>query len=306
MSLHAIVTCVTADWMPAAAVTLLSCVTHGKVQDMDLVMCVHQPAAQDLADLAQFSRRHNINITALAIDATELRAIESGPLNIGTLIRLGIDRYLPSTYQRVVYLDSDVLVRRPLAPLFATDMNGFAVAAVTDYMMHSNLYGVLTSNMETIGFDEGDAYFNAGVMLFDWPATLRDNVIARALDLVTRPTHWIFPDQNALNIILRGRWKQLAGKWNVHSTLDDVLPVAAAIRHFTDHRKPWLESCRDRDRVYHRYYRDALRDTPWSRFVHVRDWSLRQITHYWRHYHDADRRQTRAILRATLAKYSPG
>jgi lipopolysaccharide biosynthesis glycosyltransferase len=154
---HAIVTCVTADWMPVAAVTLLSCVTHGKVQDADLVMCVHKPSLQNLADLAQFNRRHNINITARAVDATELRAIESGPLNIGTLIRLGIDRYLPPTYQRVLYLDSDVLVRRPLAPLFATAMDGFAVAAVTDYLMHSKLYGVLTSNLETIGFGEDDA-----------------------------------------------------------------------------------------------------------------------------------------------------
>jgi lipopolysaccharide biosynthesis glycosyltransferase len=92
----------------------------------------------------------------------------------------------------------------------------------------------------------------------------------------------------------------------VYSAVDDALPAAVAIRHFTDHRKPWLESCRDRDRVYHRYYRDALHGTPWSRFVHPRDWSLRQITYYWRHYHDPDRRRIRAILRATLAKYGAG
>lgn len=136
----AIVTGVTADWMPLAAVTLLSCVTHGGKADADLLICVHRPGEADLDALARFNARHGIAIRAVPVDVAELGLAVSGRYNVGTMIRLGLDRYLPSHYTRVLYLDSDLLVREPLAPLFAAVFGGCPAAAVSDVMMHTRVH----------------------------------------------------------------------------------------------------------------------------------------------------------------------
>lgn len=296
----AIVTGVTANWMPLAAVTLLSCVTHGGKADADLLICVQQPGDADIEALACFNARHGIAIRAVSVDVTELGVAVSGRYNIGTMIRLGLDRYLPPHYARVLYLDSDLLVREPLAPLFATDFGGYPAAAVSDVMMHTRIYPFFAENLAAIGFGDDDPYFNAGVLLFDWAASLREGVLPRARELTVLPNDWLFPDQNALNIVLRHRWKQLPLRWNVVNDIDDALTVVPAIRHFADARKSWLANCRWQDRGYRGFYQSALENSAWEAVVEEASWSWRHVARLWRHRYY---RKERAMRRELAAAY---
>jgi lipopolysaccharide biosynthesis glycosyltransferase len=299
----AIVTGVTPNWMPLAAVTLLFCITHGGKPDAELLICVHRPDEADLDTLARFNARHGIAIRVIPVDGAELGVATSGLYNIGTMIRLGLDRYLGPHYARVLYLDSDLLVRGSLDPLFATGFDGCSAAAVIDIMMHTRVHAFFRENLASIGFGDEDLYFNAGVLLFDWAACLRERVLPRARDLLAEPSGWLFPDQNALNIVLRHKWKRLAPRWNVVNDIDDALTVATAIRHFADTRKPWLANCRWQDRRYRAYYQSALKDMPWETVIEDASWSWRHRMRLWRHRYYRKERTTRRELATAYRRF---
>ena len=99
--------------------------------------------------------------------------------NIGTYYRLLILDVIPNQVDRVLYLDTDIIINKSLNELFELDMCEMPVAAVEDPAL---LYGYSNENQEqtvertvdfkkkiydNIGFSEQDKYFNAGVILFD-------------------------------------------------------------------------------------------------------------------------------------------
>lgn len=149
--------------------------------------------------------------------------------------------------RRALYLDSDLIVLAPLAPLLATDMAGHAVAAVINpgITPHPGL-----------AMSEGAAYLNSGVMLLDldqWRArALRESVTAR---IRQAPQAIRFADQCGLNAVLDGDWLQLHPRYNAIANfwvegMDAAISAYGdqavtetranpAIVHFTGSSKPW-------------------------------------------------------------------
>lgn len=180
--------------------------------------------------------------------------------------------FLPDLFphiDRLVFLDSDTLVRADLAGMWATPRHGFAVSAVRDYL-HPTLGPQLP------GFDgsASDAallpYFNTGVLMIDLVAWRELDLSKRALEYLARHLHdlW-YADQDVLNAILLGRIHELDPLWNVQHAIvgsplmnlgsEHGLTVTprrlkreARIVHFTG-TKPWQA--------------EALRPSLWSVWV---------------------------------------
>ncbi|KAH7320417.1 nucleotide-diphospho-sugar transferase [Rhizoctonia solani] len=106
--------------------------------------------------------------------------------------------------ERALYLDADILVRKDLRPLWSTDLQANVVAAAPDV---GHPYGHPSA--------EGISrvlYFNSGVMLIDLARvrSIKDEIIQTARKMKDS----YFKDQDALNIIFRGKWLELSLKWN--------------------------------------------------------------------------------------------
>ncbi|CAL8979211.1 General stress protein A [Rhodoplanes serenus] len=258
----AVVTCCSGDWIPFACVTLASAWRHfggARRVETDLHLVTSLPlAAGDRALIDRFCQQHGLTIRVSCLDASTLTGLSVGFFHVSALYRLKLDALLPTSYERVLYLDADTLVLRSLDRLFDVALGSSIVAAVEDVGM---LFGD-PANRETArrgaGLAPEDPYFNSGVMLFDWPAMRAEQVMAKAIDRLAQIDS-LYADQDALNHVLRGRWKRLPLRFNVLNAVDEFAALRPVIRHFTDHRKPWSSSCRSQDRGFRRHYRAALR-----------------------------------------------
>jgi lipopolysaccharide biosynthesis glycosyltransferase len=176
-----------------------------------------------------------------------------------SLFRLRMGTLLPQSIERVIFLDADVVVRRPLDELWETDLDGCALAAVRDSMV---LWagGLEGFPWQELGIAPDVPYFNAGVMVIDMDRWRTQRIGERALELLSRH-RFPFGDQCALNAALSGQSAQIAPQWNLQSgTFSGECPLACvvesqaalasavddpAIVHFTHSlvRKPWQYNC---------------------------------------------------------------
>lgn len=172
--------------------------------------------------------------------------------------------------ERVLYLDVDTLATDDLAPLWATDLSGHHLAAVTNVLMPQH-----RGRPASLGLAP-EAYFNSGVLLMNLELMRRDDTTAALREYaLSRGEALEWPDQDTLNVVLAGTRLPLHPRWNAMNSLRfdwtaEVFgadAVAAArrspgIRHFEgpDENKPWHPRCGSADR---RLYRSHRRRTPW-------------------------------------------
>jgi lipopolysaccharide biosynthesis glycosyltransferase len=158
-------------------------------------------------------------------------------------------------------------VRARLNSLLAADLRGRPVAAVHDFIYY--LTGNIRRRRRDLFLAQDAPYLQSGVMVFDWPATIADGVLARARkfleDYPDRCQE--APDQDALNAVLKGKWTPLDPRWNLHETYLHFggrhLPF---IEHYTS-VKPWSKR---RPKAWDEaaaWYAAALAGTAWTDFV---------------------------------------
>jgi lipopolysaccharide biosynthesis glycosyltransferase len=166
---------------------------------------------------------------------------------------------------KVLYLDSDLIVRSSLEMIWEINLEGYAVAAIENPPFQRNV---------ELGLPSGARYFNAGVLLMNLAYWREHDVVNRALSFIEenqqRLEYW---DQDALNVILCESWLQLPSHWNAqHGEFSDWrygYELRKEIRdpaivHFSgDGLKPWQWSLEHPFKSeYHKY----RRKTPWRRY----------------------------------------
>lgn len=173
--------------------------------------------------------------------------------------------------ERVVYLDCDTLVTDDLTTLWELDMRGCCVGAVTNLLPHD-----LRDRPAQLGLTEA-SYFNSGVLLIDLESW-RSNGCAEQMARLAREQSksLMFPDQDALNIVLAGSRLMLHPRWNCQNSImyyawaADVLGAEAvaqaredpAIVHFEGpaYAKPWDGGS---THPYRSTYLEHRAGTPW-------------------------------------------
>lgn len=161
--------------------------------------------------------------------------------------RLLIPELIQAT-DRVLYLDVDILVRRPLTELYMTDLGPFAVGAVAD--------AYPPADCKRMNIPEHLGYFNSGILIMDLPRWRRDRIAQRAtkylVDNNGDEQRCRYADQDGLNAVLQGQWKPLPEIWNFniyYCTVDpqnlsevrrNLLKEGPGIIHFADRKKPWM------------------------------------------------------------------
>lgn len=187
--------------------------------------------------------------------------------------RILLPELLPEV-ERVLYLDADTLVLQDLSPLWALDLADYPLAAVEDVQDPAHAHVPLQ-----IGLARREDYFNSGVMLMNLEVMRAQHFTEALLEVARSRQVQDFPDQIALNILVKGYWLHLPPKWNCMSpfieqsdragevavrTPEQRLAAASpCILHFEgDWRrgKPWHYLCNHPQQWLYLHYR-AL--TPW-------------------------------------------
>lgn len=171
---------------------------------------------------------------------------------------------------RVLYLDCDVLVMDDLDPLWATDFGDRLLACVSNVFERG-----AETRARDLGLASPGQYFNSGVMLLNLRAWRAQDTTREVLR-IARSQRLVWPDQDALNLALAGRWLPLHPRWNCQNSLfflDQARDVfgAPVVREATTHpailhfeggelAKPWHYLCKHPRRA--EYFRQRAA-TPW-------------------------------------------
>jgi lipopolysaccharide biosynthesis glycosyltransferase len=194
-----------------------------------------------------------------------------GHVTTATYYRLNLERMISDDVKKIIYLDSDIIVKDSILGLLDIDLSAHALAAVPDALVSGD-----ASIGAKLGLREDAQYFNAGMMIINLDLWKEQKLGTRAIDFAkSNPESITYWDQCALNHVVQGDYFVLDPKWNFqvhHMRRSSLYRVhrssreeagRAAIIHFTTADKPWFYMCSHP--LKHLYF-DYLQYTVWRDF----------------------------------------
>ena len=199
------------------------------------------------------------------------------------MARLLIERLLPNSVQRILYLDGDTIVRGSLKELWDTDLKGCAIGASLEPTYAHD-------KKEIIGL-KGMPYYNAGVLLIDLDNWRNNKVGEEIISFYSSYNGRLFSnDQDAINGSQKGKIYTLSPKYNYYNIFDQY-PYSFLSRlcdysyvnkemfgearenpvivHYLGEERPW------RIGNHHRFksdYNQYLNMTPWKGMNYEEGW----------------------------------
>ena len=139
--------------------------------------------------------------------------------------------------ERVIYIDSDVIIMRDLTEIWNCAQDK-PVAAAPDFLYKTIAWDC--PDPEAMGVAPDTPYFNSGVMVMNLALWREHQIVERCLLYLRKRPDWCrWWDQSALNVVLAGNWETLNDQWNTCSRLIDEFSSAKNY-HYYSTRKPWL------------------------------------------------------------------
>jgi len=173
--------------------------------------------------------------------------IEHRHLSIATTFRLLIPDIFPH-YEKIIYLDSDIIVNADIAQLYNIDIGNSILGAVQGYYKRDSTNFVYNHLKETLGINI-ENFFNAGVLIINIEEFNLNTVAEKCYSLLEERNDLYFMDQCTLNIVCEGRVHFLPKKWNFEwlylLEADDSSLMCSgdisnpAIIHYIGAEKPW-------------------------------------------------------------------
>lgn len=185
-------------------------------------------------------------------------------------------------YNKIVYLDCDLVVTRNIAELFGIDLGSYAIGACLDTNIANYMYVSETDKQYNSDFREymrqnfnyydSRKYFNSGVLLINISGF--NNVsLVELLKLAQNNTKY-YHDQNVLNVAYKDDYLELPPEWNtqahikyyptyrkqlssgiihLYDSYDDI----PAIIHYTYHPKVWNDPYKQWSNIWWKYARKS-------------------------------------------------
>ncbi len=171
-----------------------------------------------------------------AVKDIEYKLPNEQHFGLATWYRLFIQSLFPQ-YEKIIYIDCDLIVEGDISQLYNTDLEDNYVAGVVEHwILHSPVFSYYTK--EAVGIDS-KYYINAGVAVMDLNKFRENQIEQKFVDLInTYNFDVIDPDQSYLNYLCQGKIKYLPFEWN-RTPLENVECENPKIIHYALGMKPW-------------------------------------------------------------------
>ena len=234
-------------YAPYCGVAISSLIAHGSPENEYKIFILYERLSK-----INISRLQRLSVGQATVECMNVRQMMDGNsiteqvhLSIATVYRL-LACELFSSYEKLLYLDSDIVVTDDVAKLFSVNIDGMILGAVHGSLGVKSAPQMKKYLEEVLGIDTKN-FFNAGVLLFNVKMFLQEQVGQKALSLLDSRDDLIYMDQCALNILCEGRVAYLERYWNYEFVgMDDdyamqVIPPSG-IYHFDGDIKPWHDA----------------------------------------------------------------
>ena len=188
-------------------------------------------------------------------------------INRSMYIRLSVPRLLKDVVDKFIYLDADTLCFANISSISDINIDSVVCGVTPDSLDKQNML----RNQERLQLNSNN-YFNSGFLYINvnkWIEFDTENKVNQIL-LSSEKKHLIYPDQDALNIVLQNQVLWIDPKWNYLFTwINDKqketffynkksLPY---IIHFTGARKMWYQEHTGLAQNLYNFYKHF---TPWA------------------------------------------
>ena len=287
--------CLDARMVDAAIVLAASIKLHARPERPVRLFALTDFESVDLASLATAMNDSRFELVPITCTNVHGDFPVRDHITAGTYLRFLLPQLLPDV-ARLIYLDADIVVDRNLEDLFDTPLYGMALAAMPDWSM---ILGSRTwprhfvpyegqrlrfrSYVETVlGLDCEGAhdYFNCGVMVFDLDAWRKHDIAGRTLKYLTNHPSVYYMDQDALNVIIGGRYARLDARWNAFANCSFPAYVSLFVRATRAGRRweatraiwrndPWIIHFAGANKPWAPDQPKTPRDGTWWRYVEL-------------------------------------
>jgi lipopolysaccharide biosynthesis glycosyltransferase len=172
-------------------------------------------------------------------------------------LRLLLPDFVPEVFSKIIFLDSDMIIRNDLYKLWSIPIDdNYLIASQDAYYRY--LSGKFTY-LPGVNLPKNAEYFNAGVLVINLEKWRKEKIGTKILDCAKGYSAFLeHHDQDAMNIVLLNKWKKMDARWNqqkffysyqllknnpIPKNDYDNLINDPCIVHFTGEDKPWLNVC---------------------------------------------------------------
>lgn len=207
---------ITEDWLKYTCVTMCSILSHASSGEYNFYILSTMSEEKFKENFAPFKEKlssiYPFSINYIKMDLSDFDGIVHDK-------RVGVSAYfrlkLPSVtkLEKVIYLDSDLVVLDDIKQLWAHDISDYYLATVEDK------YSALMTCQA--GLSDDDTYFNSGVMVMNLKKFREDNLEEKIFNKLHEADNR-YSDQDVLNDICRDKVLFLPLKYNLMLSRDDA------------------------------------------------------------------------------------
>lgn len=187
-----------------------SLIINNKSQRMDIYALVINMVEKDKTRIMSLSTdRQNVNVKDVSGYVERFKNIDSMGWDYAIYIRLLLEEILPDSVKRVLYIDSDTIITGSLECIFQYSLDNKLGGAVLDKYIIDDI-------KNSLGLKNNEPYFNSGVVFINLELWRKESIGDKCINfLQNNHDANTMPDQNALNVVLKGGIDMLPLSCNV-------------------------------------------------------------------------------------------
>lgn len=253
------IVCATDDnYAPYCGIMLTSVFENNRDREVSTFVLIDNPLREEhQRRFRKLSKKYQREIIFLEVDKSffEKFPIKGDPKNVKhwsivIYYRLYAEDLLPKDVDKVLYLDCDIIVNRPIGYLFDMDWEGYAVGAVPDMCTEWQEY------YDRLGYERSKGYFNSGVLFMNLKYWRAHKIGRKCVEYLASNYNCVFnPDQDVLNVVTKDCKRTLPVTYNYQMQLrlpyffntfgenmkKDILETDSPhIIHYAAELKPWM------------------------------------------------------------------
>ena len=272
------------NYIPYLSAAIRSLIENANKKDEYKIFVLYEKLDSENISIIKTMARENITIDFIEIT----KCLEQFREKFYTKMHISIATYyrflipeLFKNYEKVLYLDCDLIVNCDVKELFEIDIQDNILVSSVDIVTTDkrNKYYSALLNLDI----EPKDYFNAGVYIIDIKNARNFNLLDKCFKALSVYKNLSFMDQTILNIVLKGKyfkvdqkynlqWQLLFSEYEIMEFIDKYLfeeykkaIYEPKIIHYTSSTKPW-NSIKRKQYLAHYFWKYA-RLTPFYEII---------------------------------------
>lgn len=189
--------------------------------------------------------------------------------SIATFYRFFIPHIFPQEIEKVLYLDSDIIVNLDIKEFWQIELGDKPFGSVPEFYQISNKSDAIETKKKSIticrdGVVNVEDYFNAGVMIINLKVLRKEETtILAGMKFISEHPQFTFLDQDILNYCFSTTYLKLPVKFNrfvLYARRENEWPIQEKLYHYAASRICFVMDSRD---PFNQLFMKYFIKTPW-------------------------------------------